>query len=102
MNEIKTYKALAIVSRVDQGELIKRLIKENKILTTKDLKRKKFYKLIKCELLQLKEYHHQMVCVTDYYSDEEEEDGYDNRLHTSSLETILSILIEEYDDLYHS
>ena len=42
MNTIRSYKALAIVSNVDQGELIKRLIKENKelqilkeILTTK-------------------------------------------------------------------
>ena len=32
MNTIRTYKALAIVSNVDQGEMIKRLIKENKEL----------------------------------------------------------------------
>ena len=30
MNTIRSYKALAIVSNVDQGEMIKRLIKENK------------------------------------------------------------------------
>jgi len=32
MNTIRSYKALAIVSNVDQGEMIKRLIKENKEL----------------------------------------------------------------------
>jgi len=30
MNSIKTFKALSIVANVEQGELIKRLIKENK------------------------------------------------------------------------
>lgn len=32
MNTIRSYKALSIVSNVDQGEMVKRLIKENKEL----------------------------------------------------------------------
>lgn len=32
MNTIKAYKALSVVANVDQGELIKRLIKENEKL----------------------------------------------------------------------
>ena len=43
MNTIRSYKALAIVSNVDQGEMIKRLIKENKrlIKENKELQRLK-------------------------------------------------------------
>ena len=41
MNSTKTFKALSIVANVEQGELIKRLIKENehlkKVLSKKDL-----------------------------------------------------------------
>lgn len=35
MNTIQTYKALSVVANVEQGEMIKRLIKENSILKFK-------------------------------------------------------------------
>ena len=41
MNTIRSYKALAIVSNVDQGEMIKRLIKENKRLIKENKELKK-------------------------------------------------------------
>ena len=33
MNSVKAYKALSVVANVDQGKMVKRLIKENKELT---------------------------------------------------------------------
>ena len=96
MNTIKSYKALSIVSNVDQSELIKRLIKENKILIKKNKEREEFYRRRKDNLLRMREYHSWMK-----YSCEHlltfPEDGNDYRTHFDCLQTITSILTEEYE-----
>ena len=96
MNTVKSYKALAIVSNVEQSELIKRLIKENKILIKKNKEREEFYRRRKDNLLLMKEYHTQMLHCADYTSDEDDEDGYDHRMHFEFLQTITSIIEKDF------
>jgi len=90
MNSIRSYKALNIVINVEQCELVKRLIKENK-------EREEFYRTIKNNLLQMREYHIQMMHCADYTSDSDDEDGDDWRTHDEFLQTIASILVENFD-----
>ena len=89
MNTIKSYKALSIVSNVEQSELIKRLIKKNK-------EREEFYRRIKDNLLRMKEYHKRMKYSCEYLLTFPE-DGNDYRTHFDCLQTITSILTEEYE-----
>ena len=96
MNTIKSYKALAIVSNADQGELIKRLIKENKSFKRKEKEREEFYSTKKDNLLRMFEYHEEMKHCSDYTSDEDDEDGDNYRTHFEFLQIITSILTEEY------
>jgi hypothetical protein len=91
MNTIKSYKAL----NVDQSELIKRLIKENKILIKKNKEREEFYRRRKDNLLRMREYHKRMKYSCEYLLTFPE-DGNDYRTHDDCLQTITSILEEEY------
>ena len=96
MNTIKSYKALAIVSNADQGELIKRLIKENESFKRKEKEREEFYSTKKDNLLLMGEYHTQMKHCSDYTSDEDNEDGDDYRFHFECLQTIKSIFMKDF------
>ena len=95
MNTIKSYKGLAIVSNTDQGELVKRLIKENKILIKKNKEREEFYGTKKDNLLAMLEYHKRMKYSCEYLLTFPE-DGNDYNHHVRCLQTITSILEEEY------
>tara|TARA_R110000764_G_scaffold236649_4_gene332067 strand:- start:2177 stop:2368 length:192 start_codon:yes stop_codon:yes gene_type:complete len=46
MNSIKSYKAISIVANIEQGLLIKRLIKENKELIEKNKELKKKHQVM--------------------------------------------------------
>jgi len=95
MNDIKSYKALAIVSNVDQGELVKRLIKDNKRLIKENKEREESYSTKKDNLLRLREYHIEMKYI---YDEEDEDVSMFTRVmfHLECLQTITSILMEEY------
>jgi hypothetical protein len=89
MDTNNTMNALAIVCNLKQGELIEKLKKEKR-------EKIEFYNTMKNKLLRLREYHTELRDISDYTTDDKDEDGYDYRNHNELVEIINSILIEEY------
>jgi|TARA_B100000795_G_C22802957_1_gene442947 hypothetical protein len=89
MDTIKRYKALSIVSNVEQGELIKQLIKENKILIKKNKEREEFYSKFKDIFKKIYYRSEANIFVTDY---EEGEDNDDWNFHFECMNAMDSIV----------
>ena len=93
MDTIKRYKALSIVSNVEQGELTKQLIKENKILIKKNKEREEFYSKFKDIFKKIYYRSEANIFITDY---EEGEDNDDWDFHFECSQSIAEVLEKEY------
>jgi hypothetical protein len=99
MDTIKRYKALSIVSNVEQGELIKSLIKENRRLSKKNKEREKFYSTKKDIFIEIANRSAELIHVMGWYEHEDEdEDQYeDGKFHNECLQTMIDIIKKEYE-----